>query len=52
MLKFIILSLNKLEEVMSNTQGRWSSQKKAELVLRLLRGESIDSVSREYSVTL
>ena len=37
---------------MSNTQGRWSSQKKAELVLCLLRGESIDTVSRENSVTV
>lgn len=37
---------------MSNTQGRWSSQKKAELVLRLLRGDSVDSVSREHSVAV
>jgi transposase len=33
-------------------QGRWSSQKKAEVVLRLLRGESLDGVSRECVVTV
>lgn len=33
-------------------QGRWSSQKKAEVVLRLLRGEPIDGVSRECAVTV
>jgi len=33
-------------------QGRWSSQKKADVVLRLLRGESIDTLSREYAVTV
>jgi hypothetical protein len=29
---------------------RWSAPRKAELVLRLLRGESLDSVSRESQV--
>jgi transposase len=29
---------------------RWSAQRKTELVLRLLRGESLDSVSRESHV--
>ena len=29
---------------------RWSVQRKTELVLRLLRGESLDSVSRESQV--
>ena len=29
---------------------RWSAQRKTELVLRLLRGESLDSVSRESQV--
>lgn len=29
---------------------RWSAQRKTELVLRLLRGESLDSVSRDSQV--
>src|SRR5918996_571412 len=29
---------------------RWSAQRKVELVLRLLRGESLDSVSRDSQV--
>jgi hypothetical protein len=29
---------------------RWSAQRKTELVLRLLRGESLESVSRESQV--
>ena len=31
--------------------GRWSSRKKAEVVLRMLRGEDIDALSRELKVT-
>jgi hypothetical protein len=30
--------------------GRWSASRKAEVVLRLLRGEEIDAVSREVRV--
>ena len=37
---------------METKQGRWSAQKKLEVVLRLLRGESIDSLSRECVVTV
>ena len=37
---------------MEEKQARWSAQKKAELVLRLLRGESIDAVSRKCAVTV
>ncbi len=29
---------------------RWSAQRKTELVLRLLRGEALDAVSRESQV--
>ena len=36
---------------MEEKQGRWSGAKKAEVVMRLLRGESIDLVSRETAVT-
>ena len=32
-------------------QGRWSSKRKTEAVLRLLRGEPLDDVSREMGVT-
>jgi transposase len=37
---------------MDEKQERWTASKKSEVVLRLLRGESIDSVSRECSVTV
>ena len=32
-------------------KGRWSSQRKASVVLELLRGKSLDEVSRETGVT-
>lgn len=32
-------------------RGRWSSRRKMECVLRLLRGEDLDGVSREVGVT-
>ena len=32
--------------------GRWSTNRKREVVLRLLRGESVDAVSREISVPI
>jgi transposase-like protein len=32
-------------------RGRWSSRRKTEVVLRLLRGEALDAVSRELGVT-
>ena len=31
-------------------RGRWTSQRKMEVVLRLLRGEDLDAVSRELQV--
>ena len=37
---------------MDEKQGRWSAQKKADVVMRLLRGETIDAVSRESAVTV
>ena len=37
---------------MSEKQERWTAPKKAEVVMRLLRGESIDAVSRECEVTV
>ena len=33
-------------------KGRWSARRKREVVLRLLRGESIDAVSREIGVEI
>jgi hypothetical protein len=35
----------------SKERGRFSSQRKLDAVLRLLRGESLDTVSRELGVT-
>jgi len=32
-------------------KGRWSSRRKTEVVLRLLRGETLDALSRELGVT-
>jgi hypothetical protein len=32
-------------------RGRWSTRRKTEVVLRLLRGEALDAVSRELGVT-
>ena len=32
-------------------RGRWSSRRKPEVVLRLLRGEALDALSRELGVT-
>ncbi len=37
---------------MEERQVRWSTRKKGEAVLRLLRGETIDSLSRELSVAV
>lgn len=37
---------------MEDVKGRWSAQKKMDAVLRLLRGESIDELSRELVVTI
>ena len=33
-------------------RGRWSSRRKLEIVLRLLKGEDLDGVSREIGVTV
>ena len=32
-------------------RGRWSSRRKTEIVLRVLRGEDLDTLSRELEVT-
>lgn len=32
-------------------RGRWSSRRKAEVVLRVLRGEDLDALGRELGVT-
>ena len=32
-------------------RGRWSSRRKTEIVLRILRGETLDALSREVGVT-
>lgn len=38
-------------ESKSHDKGRFSTRKKVEAVLRLLRGEDLDSLSRELGVT-
>ncbi len=52
MLKLLNESLTELEVAMEEKQGRWTAAKKAEVAMRLLRGESIDLVSRETAVTV
>lgn len=37
---------------MKEKQERWSASKKVEVVLRLLRGESVDMLSRECVITV
>jgi transposase-like protein len=37
---------------MEDKRERWTASKKAEVVLRLLRGESLDALSRECEVTV
>ncbi len=38
-------------EVNRPERGRWSSRRKTEVVLRVLRGEDLDALSRELGVT-
>jgi hypothetical protein len=44
--------LTSLEVTAEEKQGRWSTGKKAEAVLRLLRGELADTECRECKITL
>jgi hypothetical protein len=39
------------EGIEREDRGRWSSRRKTEIVLRLLRGEDVDALSRELKVT-
>lgn len=39
------------ERATSGERGRWSSRRKMEVVLRALRGEDLDALSRELGVT-
>ena len=41
----------KKTEAEEKERGRWSSKRKTEVVLRLLRGEDLDTLSREVRVT-
>jgi transposase len=42
--------IRKSNDYLTSQTKRWSSRKKSQVVLRLLRGESIDSVSREIGL--
>ncbi len=42
--------MNEVREA-AGERGRWSSRRKAEAVLRVLRGEGLDALSRELGVT-
>ncbi len=39
------------QQVLTGERGRWSSRRKLEVVLRILRGEDLDALSREVGVT-
>ncbi len=39
-----------MTECMDQTVKRWSAKRKAEVVLRLFRGESVDDVSRSVGI--
>ena len=39
------------QQVPPGERGRWSSRRKLEVVLRVLRGEDLDALSREVGVT-
>ena len=39
------------QQVPTGERGRWSSRRKLEVVLRVLRGEDLDALSREVGVT-
>jgi hypothetical protein len=39
------------KQAVNGERGRWSAKAKREAVLRLLRGEAIDALSRELKVT-
>ncbi len=39
------------QAVRPGERGRWSSRRKLEVVLRVLRGEDLDALSRELGVT-
>ena len=39
------------ERAPSGERGRWSSRRKTEVILRVLRGEDLDALSRELGVT-
>jgi transposase len=42
--------MRRKNETNANERGRWSSKKKMDAVLRLLKGEDLDTLSRELRV--
>ena len=50
----VLMSVNdgseQLQEVDHRSKARWSANKKVDVVMRLLRGESLDVVSRDVGV--
>ena len=46
------MSRKKVSRRAPKAKGRWSAKRKASVVVRLLRGESLDSVARETGVTV
>lgn len=46
------LRRSRSETAQRTERGRWSSQRKMDVVLRILRGEDLDTISREVRVTV
>ncbi len=45
------MSRSRAQSETAAERGRWSSRRKIEVVLRILRGEALDALSRELGVT-
>ena len=45
------MNLSRSQPEAAPERGRWSSRRKTEVMLRILRGEALDALSRELGVT-
>ena len=46
------MNRSRAQSTAATERGRWSSRRKTEVVLRILRGEALDALSRELGVTV
>ena len=45
------MNRSRAQSTAATERGRWSTRRKTEVVLRILRGEALDALSRELGVT-